>query len=111
MPLHCYRVMPALAAAVSAVHRPGEWLLALRARSEASAIELYLSAELCAALGSQLRQAAKAFSGALFDLSGSYHAAFVNGLVWNLLNVAIAGFLLRRAGPRTGRPAVAAAAG
>jgi len=50
-------------------------------------------------------------SGALFDLSGSYHAAFVNGLVWNLLNVAIAGFLLRRAGPRTGRPAVAAAAG
>jgi MFS family permease len=29
-------------------------------------------------------------SGAIFDLTGSYHAAFANGLVWNLLNIAIA---------------------
>jgi MFS family permease len=36
-------------------------------------------------------------SGAIFDLSGSYRAAFVNGILWNLLNVSIAAFLLRRA--------------
>ena len=36
-------------------------------------------------------------SGALFDLTGSYHAAFVNGLVWNLLNLSIALWLLMRA--------------
>jgi len=52
-------------------------------------------------------------SGAIFDATGSYHAAFVNGIAWNLLNVAIAIFLLRRAGPlrrRGATPAVAAAA-
>ena len=36
-------------------------------------------------------------SGKVFDLSGSYHAAFVNGVAWNALNLAIAAFLLRRA--------------
>ena len=35
-------------------------------------------------------------SGAIFDLTGSYRAAFVNGIVFNLLNVSIALFLLRR---------------
>ena len=35
-------------------------------------------------------------SGAIFDLTGSYQAAFVNGILWNLLNVAIAIGLLRR---------------
>ncbi len=35
-------------------------------------------------------------SGAIFDLTGSYKAAFANGLVWNLLNVGIAAWLLRR---------------
>ena len=35
-------------------------------------------------------------SGAVFDLTGSYRAAFVNGIGWNLLNVAIAtGLFLR----------------
>src|SRR5690606_11577661 len=29
-------------------------------------------------------------SGAVFDLTGSYHAAFVNGIAWNALNVVIA---------------------
>jgi MFS family permease len=38
-------------------------------------------------------------SGAIFDATGSYHAAFINGIGWNLLNVAIAVTLLRRAGP------------
>ena len=35
-------------------------------------------------------------SGAIFDLSGSYRAAFINGIAWNLLNVSIATWLLRR---------------
>jgi len=33
-------------------------------------------------------------SGALFDLTGSYQSAFVNGIIWNLLNLAIALWLL-----------------
>jgi len=36
-------------------------------------------------------------SGAIFDLTGSYDAAFVNGIAWNLLNMGIAGWLLLRA--------------
>jgi MFS family permease len=36
-------------------------------------------------------------SGALFDLTGSYRAAFWNGIAWNALNLTIAFFLLRRA--------------
>ncbi len=36
-------------------------------------------------------------SGAIFDLTGSYQAAFVNGIAWNVLNMAIAGALLLRA--------------
>jgi MFS family permease len=35
-------------------------------------------------------------SGRIFDVTGSYHAAFVNGIAWNLLNVSIAFTLLRR---------------
>ncbi len=46
-------------------------------------------------------------SGAIFDLTGSYNAAFVNGIAWNFLNVAIATFLLRRSLPS--RPAGAMA--
>jgi len=34
-------------------------------------------------------------SGAIFDLTGSYHSAFINGIGWNLLNLAIALWLLR----------------
>ena len=40
-------------------------------------------------------------SGRVFDLTGSYQAAFVNGVAWNALNFAIALFLLYRA---HGRP-------
>jgi len=36
-------------------------------------------------------------SGAIFDLTGSYWQAFAHGLAWNLLNGAIAAFLLMRA--------------
>jgi len=35
-------------------------------------------------------------SGKVFDLTGSYQAAFLNGIGWNVLNLAIAGFLLFR---------------
>jgi MFS family permease len=46
-------------------------------------------------------------SGAIFDLTGSYSAAFLNGIVFNLLNVSIMVWLLRRS-PRP--PAIAAMA-
>jgi MFS family permease len=36
-------------------------------------------------------------SGKVFDLTGSYGAAFVNGIVWNGINLTIAFFLLYRA--------------
>jgi MFS family permease len=36
-------------------------------------------------------------SGKIFDLTGSYTAAFVNGIAWNLLNLSIAAALLWRA--------------
>jgi len=35
-------------------------------------------------------------SGAIFDLTGSYQAAFLNGLGWNLLNITIMAWLLFR---------------
>ncbi|HTK89529.1 MAG TPA: MFS transporter [Verrucomicrobiae bacterium] len=37
-------------------------------------------------------------SGLIFDLTGSYQTAFVNGILWNLLNIGIAIGLLRRPG-------------
>ena len=42
-------------------------------------------------------------SGEIYDLTGSYQAAFLNGIAWNLLNMGIAFWLL--IGPR--RPAEA----
>ena len=41
-------------------------------------------------------------SGAIFDLTGSYRSAFINGIGWNLLNLAIASWLLYRSRPRAG---------
>jgi MFS family permease len=35
-------------------------------------------------------------SGAVFDLTGSYRAAFINGIGWNMLNLSIVAFLLYR---------------
>jgi MFS family permease len=50
-------------------------------------------------------------SGKIFDLTGSYDAAFVNGIAWNLVNIAIVLLLLRRSGTRLiGRAALPAAA-
>ena len=44
-------------------------------------------------------------SGKIFDLTGSYAAAFANGMDWNALTVMIASFLMMRT--RTARPALA----
>ena len=35
-------------------------------------------------------------SGKIFDLTGSYHVAFINGIGWNMLNMVIVLFLLRK---------------
>jgi len=35
-------------------------------------------------------------SGKVFDLTGSYQAAFLNGIGWNLLNLGIAVLLFSR---------------
>jgi len=43
-------------------------------------------------------------SGWIYDLTGSYRAAFLNGIAWNLVNIAVMLFLLQR-----GRPRLAAA--
>ena len=43
-------------------------------------------------------------SGWVYDLTGGYHAAFLNGIAWNLLNLSISGFLffrVLRGSPRT----------
>ncbi|APW42805.1 MFS transporter [Rhodoferax saidenbachensis] len=43
-------------------------------------------------------------SGWVFDVTGSYHAAFLNGIAWNLLNLCIAFWLLWRVRKAAGRP-------
>jgi hypothetical protein len=40
----------------------------------------------------------------MFDMTGSYRAAFINGIAWNVLNAAIAWWLLSR---QMRRPAAA----
>ena len=46
-------------------------------------------------------------SGVIFDATGSYAAAFVNGLAWNALNVVITLGLLLRARAQSARPVTA----
>ena len=46
-------------------------------------------------------------SGWLYDITGSYQIAFVNGIVWNGLNIAIMVMLLLRSRPRMPRAATA----
>jgi len=48
-------------------------------------------------------------SGAIYDLTGSYRAAFLNGIAWNLVNLTIALTLLYRTVRLTARPPIAAA--
>jgi len=44
-------------------------------------------------------------SGLIFDLTASYRAAFINGILWNMLNLAIAFWLLSRTLPSRLAPA------
>jgi MFS family permease len=46
-------------------------------------------------------------SGWIYDLTGSYQMAFINGIVWNGLNIAIMVMLLLRSRPRAPRAALA----
>jgi MFS family permease len=39
-------------------------------------------------------------SGWIYDLTGSYQAAFLNGIAWNLLNMSVMIFILMRGRPR-----------
>jgi MFS family permease len=58
------------------------------AREAGSRISLVLTATVLGmALGGWM-------SGEIYDLTGSYRAAFLNGIAWNLLNMAIAVWLL-----------------
>lgn len=45
-------------------------------------------------------------SGAIYDLTLSYTAAFLNGIAWNVLHIAIAGFLLFMLGRQDGDSAL-----
>ena len=47
--------------------------------------------------------------GVLFDITGSYRAAFINGIAWNVLNAAIAWWLLSRQMRQPRRSGAAAA--
>ena len=47
-------------------------------------------------------------SGAIYDLTGSYKAALVNGIAWNLVNVTIVSWLLLRQWRRPAQTALAA---
>ena len=44
-------------------------------------------------------------SGEVFDLTGSYRAAFLNGIAWNVLNLSIVAWLLLRSGSSRAAPA------
>lgn len=46
-------------------------------------------------------------SGAIYDWTGSYAAAFLNGIAWNVLNVSVMTWLLFRAGGFGARPRAA----
>jgi MFS family permease len=48
-------------------------------------------------------------AGEIFVLTGSYHAAFLNGFLWNLVNIAIVAWLLLRVSQRGATVAPAAA--
>jgi len=45
-------------------------------------------------------------SGWIYDLTGSYQMAFINGIVWNGLNLSIMTWILLRSLPADQRPAM-----
>ena len=64
--------------------------------------EYFPSKEACARMGIAISATIIGMAGGawmggkLFDLTGSYHAAFLNGIAWNLLNGAIVWWLVSR---------------
>jgi MFS family permease len=46
-------------------------------------------------------------TGKIFDYTGSYQVAFLNGFIWNLVNIAIVLWLMRRRRPAAAQPALA----
>jgi predicted MFS family arabinose efflux permease len=71
------------------------YAIIVREHFPASVAGAYVGAViLCTTLGMAL---GGWMSGKVFDLTGSYQAAFLNGSLWNLLNLAIAFTLWRRA--------------
>jgi MFS family permease len=66
----------------------------LPARQAGSIVGLIIMATIAGmALGGWL-------SGLVYDLTGSYAAAFLNGIAWNLMNIAIMIMILWRTGAR-----------
>jgi hypothetical protein len=68
MPLYVYRLQPALAVAFAARYLPGEWVLSLRARSEAMSAEMRLTPEQAESLWRALAGAREWFAGGRFPL-------------------------------------------
>lgn len=62
MPLHVYKMQPALAVAFGATYRPGEWLLYLRGRSQAMSVSLEMDLEQAHDLKDCLFAAVQSFS-------------------------------------------------
>jgi MFS family permease len=50
------------------------------------------------------------FSGVIFDATGSYQMAFLNGVLWNAFNLAVVGWLFWRRRKLSPKPRLAAAA-
>lgn len=46
-------------------------------------------------------------TGWIYDLTGSYRMAFLNGVAWNILNISIVGFLLMKTKNRRAQPVLA----
>ena len=49
-------------------------------------------------------------SGWIYDLTGSYQSAFLNGIAWNFLNIAIMVFILMKSRPAKNKPVMVAGA-
>lgn len=69
MPRFVYRLDSAIALALAAEYRPGEWIYSLRARSEAVAVELDLTKAQTRQLASAAAEAAVSFCCGRFPLS------------------------------------------
>ena len=62
MPRYVYRLQPALAVAFGAEYGPGEWILRLRACSEAFSVALHLTRQQALSLGKAMLDAGRSFA-------------------------------------------------